>query len=479
MGRPPALAGWGLTLEGTRAVPAEVAGLRAADVPRLRLLWAFAFPGARQVRSQPAVGGGALFVGGQDGTVYALDAETGCVRWTFAAGGEVRTSPVLEPWTPGDAAARPRLFFGDVKGDVYAVDAASGALVWKTRADPHPYATLTGSPRLFEGRLYVPLSSTEWAAAADPAYPCCSFRGGVAALDAASGAELWRARTIPSEPSGGRASAGAAVWNQPTVDARRRRLYVGTGQGYTAPAHARTDAVVAFALDDGRALWSYQSVADDAWTMAGAPARAAEPGKARDLDIGAPPVLHRGAAGQDWLIAGQKSAHVFALDPQDGRLLWRRKLARGGAAGGVHWGLAATETTLYAPLSEGEASALVALEPSTGKVRWKAKAPDACRGRPGCRRGFSAPPTAIPGAVFQPGLDGWLRAYAEADGKLLWAHDTTAETTTVSGAKASGGSIDAVGAVVSDGRVIIGSGYLYGSRMPGDVLLVYGAAPGP
>ena len=244
--RPPPLAGWGLTLEGTRYVDATRAGLAAQDVPALELKWAFAFPGATRARSQPTVGAGAVFVGSQDGTVYALDFATGCVRWTFKADAEVRSSPTLEPWRRGDRDARPRLHFGDFDANAYALDAQTGALLWKTRVEPHPRATITGSPRLHEGRLYVPLSSTEWAAAADPAYECCTFRGGVTALDARDGRLLWRAYTIPEAPraTGERNSvgtlrrhpAGAPVWNSPTIDARRGRLYVGTGEGYTSPA---------------------------------------------------------------------------------------------------------------------------------------------------------------------------------------------------------------------------------------------------
>ena len=198
--RPPPLAGWAMTLEGTRHVSAKAAGLRAADVPRLELKWAFAFPGATRARSQPTVGGGALYVGSQDGTIYAIDFATGCVRFTFAADAEVRSSPVLEPWRSGDRTAKPKLWFGDFKGNAYALDAQSGALLWKTRVDEHPRLTITGSPRYYDGRLYVPMSSNEWAAAANPAYECCTFRGGVAALDAATGALAWRSYSIPQAP---------------------------------------------------------------------------------------------------------------------------------------------------------------------------------------------------------------------------------------------------------------------------------------
>jgi polyvinyl alcohol dehydrogenase (cytochrome) len=496
--RPPPLAGWSLTLEGTRYVDTATAGLRIDDVPKMELAWAFAFPGATRARSQPTLGAGAVYVGSQDGTVYALDFDTGCVRWTFNADAEVRSSPTLDTWKRGDTQARPRLYFGDFNGNAYAIDARTGALVWKTLVDSHPRITLTGSPRLFEGRLYVPMSSNEWAAAADPAYECCTFRGGVTALDAATGAVVWRAYSIPEEPvaTGERTSAGtlrrhpagAPVWNSPTIDVKRRRLYVGTGEGYTSPAAPQTDAVIAYDLDTGRMLWWHQSRANDAWNMAcfigGGPNCPRENGP--DLDIGAPPILHRLPSGKDVLLVGQKSADVFALDPEDGKLLWKVKYGRGGYAGGVHWGMAATDSVLYAPNSDttflptekGETKpGLFALSPQDGSIIWFAPAPDVCPAdlKPACDRGYSPPPTAIPGAVFQPSFDGWLRAYAAADGKLLWQFNTVRDFTTVSGEVARGGSIESAGAIVADGRVVVNSGYLFGGRMPGNVLLVFAA----
>ena len=494
--RPPPLAGWSMTPEGTRFVDAQRAGLAAHDVPKLELKWSFAFPGATRARSQPTVGAGAVFVGSQDGTVYALDFATGCVRWTFQADAEVRTSPTLESWRRGDTRAKPKLYFGDFDGNAYALDAQTGKLSWKTRVDAHPRVTITGSPRLFEERLYVPMSSNEWAAAADPAYECCTFRGGVTALDTRTGRVVWRSYTIPQAPtaSGERTAvgtlrrhpAGAPVWNSPTIDVERRRLYVGTGEAYTSPAAPQSDAVIAYDLDTGRMLWWHQSLANDAWNMAcfigGGPNCPRENGP--DLDIGAPPILHRLPDGDDVLLVGQKSAHVFALDPDDGKLKWKVKYGRGGYAGGVHWGMAATSTLLYAPNADttflpterGEPKpGLFALSPRDGSVVWFAPAPDVCPAdlKPACDRGFSPPPTAIPGAVFQPSFDGWLRAYAERDGELLWQFNTVREYKTVSGETARGGSIESAGAIVADGSVFVNSGYLFGGRMPGNVLLAF------
>lgn len=487
---------WGLTLESTRFIAADIAALSAAEVPRLALEWAFAYPGATRARSQPAVGGGAIFVGSQDGSVYSLDFDSGCINWRFGADAEVRVAPALAK--PSPRVALPYVFFGDFIGQVYAVEAASGELVWKTRVSAHPHATITGSPRYYDGRLFVPVSSSEWAAAADPAYECCTFRGAVVALDAESGARLWRTHSITQEPqltgetttAGTRRwhPAGAPIWNSPTIDVERQRLYVGTGQAYTSPAAATSDAVLAMDLDTGELLWTYQSLAGDAWNMTcfigGGPNCPEENGP--DLDIGAPPVLIKQTAAKDILVTGQKSADVFALDPDDGTLLWRRQTGRGGLAGGVHWGLAAQGTRVYAPSADtlflpsdaerGEAKpGLFTLEANTGETLWFTPVADNCPPalKPACDPGLSAPVTAIPGVVFAGGYDGMLRAFDGRSGKLIWQYDTNREYASLSGAPARGGSIESAGPVVADGALLVNSGYLFGGRLPGNVLLKF------
>ncbi len=490
---PRAFNGWGLAPGSTRFIDGDTAALAAEDVPQLTLKWAFAYPNATRARSQPAVAGGAVFVGSQDGTVYALDEETGCARWSFAADAEVRSAITVSDWVEGET---PSLYFGDFKGNVYKLDAATGTRDWMVNLEDHPNVTITGSPKLHDDKLYVPMSSTEWASAADPGYECCTFRGGVTAFDAATGKMLWKTHSIPEQPqlTGGTNSegtpqfhpAGAPVWNSPTIDAKRGRLYVGTGEAYTSPAADTSDAILAIDLETGDLLWHWQATAGDAWNMACTLEDDAncpvEDGP--DFDFGAPPILLPLDDERDIILAGQKSGFTHAIDPETGEHLWSTRTGLGGFAGGVHWGMAAHDGVLWVPNAdtdfygkwEGERKpGLNALDAASGEIIWFTPAPNKCPEdrKPACDPGLSAAVTAIPGVVFAGGFDGILRAYNAQDGAVIWEFDTVQKYVTVNGETAQGGTIESDGPVVANGNLIINSGYLYGGREAGNVLLVF------
>lgn len=494
---PPAHVGWGMDGNNSRFVPAAVAGLAAADVPRLELKWAFAFPRAQRVRSQPLVALGAVYVGSQNGTVYALDAATGCVRWQFRASAEVRTGLLMDPSkVRRGARTPPLLYFGDLMARVYAVDATTGRLAWSVKVDDHPNATITATPTLHGGRLYVSVSSLEVTSAADPKYPCCSFRGSVVALDDRDGRALWKSYTIPEAPrrvaftAAGTpvlAPSGAPIWNTPVVDAKRGVLYAGTGENYSSPAGDTSDALLAFRLSDGKLLWARQKTRGDAWNVGcmlpDKPNCPHEDGP--DYDFGAATILGRLSNGRSVLFAGQKSGDVFALDlARGGAPLWSRKVGRGGIQGGVHFGMALAGDTLFVPVSDKDMAArrydvparpgLYALDARTGEPRWQHPAEDVCNGRANCAPGISQAITAIPGVVFAGHMDGRVRAYDATDGRVLWENDTTREIVTISGMPARGGSMGGgAGPVVHRGTVLVSSGYGMYEHMPGNVLLAF------
>jgi polyvinyl alcohol dehydrogenase (cytochrome) len=188
----PAWASWGGGLANTRFQSAKDAGFQAEDLPRLKLKWAFAFPDTSTMRSQPAVYRGRVFVGGQDGAVYSLDAATGCTYWSTTVQSQVRSGI-----TVGEIGHDSAVFFGDSAGYVYALDGATGKELWKLRADEHPASTITATPVFHQGRLYVGAASREEALSVSAGYPCCTFRGSEMAIDAATGKVLWKRYMIP------------------------------------------------------------------------------------------------------------------------------------------------------------------------------------------------------------------------------------------------------------------------------------------
>ena len=495
MGRPAAMPAWGFDDANTRRIPASIAGLKSSDIPRLKLKWAMAYPNAMRARSQPTVAMGALFVGSQDGTVYSLDAKTGCVRWTYRATAEVRTPVVVAPWQDNKAPAVPLAFFGDLIGRVYAINALDGSLVWKIKVDDHPSATITSPPLYRNGTLYVGVSSLE-EASADPSYPCCTFRGSLVAVDGVSGKVKWKTYTIDREPKlVGKTKAGtpswgpsgAAIWSAMAIDDKRNLLYATTGNNYSHPADDRSDSIIAFDLGSGRIKWHWQSVANDLWNVGCMLNNANCPENAGpDFDIGAGAVLVKTASGKEVLLAGRKDGTALAIDPNNpGKPLWERKLGRGSIQGGVQWGMAADAQRAYVPIadmadskdgkvySEPTKGGLYALDPLTGKLLWSAVADDTCKGAEGCDSGILAAVTAVPGAVFAGHMDGRIRAYDDKTGRVLWQYDSRQEVTTLSGARAHGGSVGQAGPVVQDGMVYVNSGYGIYFHMPGNLLLAF------
>jgi polyvinyl alcohol dehydrogenase (cytochrome) len=493
---PPRWNGWGNGPANARAQSAANGGLSAANVGALELKWAFGFPGAARARSQPVVTDEALFTGSQDGRVYALGLADGCRWWTYDAGSEVRVSPTLGSDAKGGT---DRLYFGDFNAVVHALDARSGKLIWKQSVKDHPTGTITGSPTLAGGRLFVPLSSTEIVSAMDANYACCTFRGGVTALDAATGKPLWRVYTTDVAKAAGTnrigkpafGPSGAPVWSPPTYDAKRGLVYFGTGENYSSPANDKSDAIIAVEAATGRIRWVRQVLSGDAWngSCITQGVRANCPREdGPDLDFGAPPILAQLADGGDILLAGQKSGLIFGIDPDTGAMRWRQRAGMGGYNGGIHWGMASDGPTLFVPIADtpgGKATVgpprpgIHAFASATGKPLWSVIEPKTCPERAfTCETAFSAPLTLSNGIIFGGTHNGLLRAYAAADGRLLWSFDTIRDFQTINGVKARGGTIDSAGPVVAAGHVIVNSGYDKFGQIGGNVLLVFAPKAG-
>ena len=492
---PPEVPNWGLGYGNLREVSTERAGFGAKNLTTLRLKWAFTFPNAQRARSHPLLAAGAVFTGSADGTVYALDRETGCVRWTFQASAEVRTGIVMTAGLSTEQAApTPLLYFGDLLGNVYAIEAFTGKQVWRVHPDDHPGATITGTPTLYQDRLYVPVSSLEVLSALQDTYACCTFRGSVIALDARSGEKVWQTYTV-AEPARAQGTndagttrmgpSGAPIWNSPAIDIERELLFVGTGENYSSPATDTSDAIIAMEMSTGAIRWVYQATPGDAWNAACAPANRTNCPKENgpDFDFGAAMVLARSSTGKDYVLGPQKSGFVHAVDRDTGKLVWKTRLGRGGLHGGVHFGIAVSGDRVFVPISDADDSrkhtrtakpGLNALDLDTGKVLWRTPMRNECRGREFCAPGIGAAITATPELVFAGALDGYLRIHDVLTGKVLKTIDTTADVVSVDGTLAHGGSMDGGTAPLpSNGDLFVNSGYNFAGHMPGNVLLVF------
>jgi polyvinyl alcohol dehydrogenase (cytochrome) len=469
-------------------------------VPHLRLKWAFGFPDDVTAIGAPAILNGTLFTGSAAGTVYALDTQTGCIHWTFQAAGPVRSTTVGV-----QNGSSHSLIFGDQIGWVYSLNAGTGQLNWKTRVEEHEATRLTGSPAVHEGLVFIPAASWEETRSIDPKYVCCTFRGSVTAVRASDGSVVWKTYVVdpPKKTGVNKAGvdqmgpSGAGIWSAPTVDARRGVLYVTTGDNYSHPATTTSDAILALDLKTGVIVWSQQTTPNDVYNSAcGGGGVNCPPNNGPDHDFGSSAILMKTPAGRELLFAGQKSGMVYALDPdQKGKIVWQTRVGRGSVNGGVQWGMATDGQRLYAAVSDvvrppggiggaatiGNATldpvqggGLTALSLDDGSKIWFAPGKPCTPPRAGCSPAQPAALAAMPGVVFSGSMDGHLRAFATSDGTVLLDIDTAKPFETINGVKASGGSLDGAGAVISRGMIFVNSGYPRFGGMPGNVLLAFG-----
>jgi polyvinyl alcohol dehydrogenase (cytochrome) len=478
--------GWSADLGNARFQPAGPAGLKAIDVPRLKLKWAFGLPQGADSFSQPTVVGGRVFFGSDNGFLYSVDARTGCLYWSFHAQGAMRSAPTVAE-IKGHPGVRYAVFVGDMVNHAYAVDAQTGKQIWMTRVDSQPRSHMTASPKYYDGRLYVPISSGETLMGSNPKYECCATRGVVVAVDADTGKIVWRTESIAEKaaprgknPVGTQlwGPGGASIWNTPTIDPKRHVLYVGTGNAYTAPAAPTSDSILALDLETGRVLWHHQEFQGDAFLSGCKPVNDAGGNCPQtlgpDWDFGgASSVLSTLLNGKDILVAAGKGGVAVGLDPdRQGAVLWRTKLYTGdspGIGGLVVFGPAVVGTTAYYPLNQPRGG-LTAVDIRDGRILWSA-GPLTQE-----QRGQSAAASAIPGVVFTGAWDGVIRAVSD-QGKVVWDFNTAQAFDTVNGVPAKGGSLGQPGATIAGGMVFLSSGYIGTMNgAPGNVILAF--APG-
>jgi polyvinyl alcohol dehydrogenase (cytochrome) len=520
----PYVANWGLGGENRRFVTDERAGIDRDNVASLELAWSLAFPRVTDMRSQPAIIGDTLYFGDKTGKLYAIDRLSGCIRNHTEVLSGIR-SAITAVTLPG---GRQLLVFADSMASIYALDADSLETVWQTAARLYETSVITGSISYHDGRLFVPVSSYEVAVSGSPTHICCKSHGGVIALDAADGERLWEWHGTPDATLQGLNADGAelygpsgvSVWSTPTIDAKRNRIYVGTGENLSHPATDTSDAIVALDMDSGEMAWRFQATADDVWNAACLNNGANCPANAGgDFDFGASVILAQTPRGRELLLAGQKSGDVYALDPDpgspDGSLVWHRRvsnaaigpnLAQTTTNGGIHWGMALSGDRLVVAASDPERDrpqyipkpGLHALNLEDGEILWHRAVERGCHigdedkpmiglqnMRAGKQRpledqyrcsfyyGLSAALTATPELAFSAGLDGKVRAYDLDTGDVLWQTETARPFRASNGVEGHGGAVDVSGQVLADGWLYVQSGYSMFGQLPGNVLLAY------
>ena len=385
---------FGVTNDANRAQTAEQAGLTREQMKDLDVAWVVAFPQTPTMRSQPVIVGDTLFIAATDsGRLYALDTNTGCVKWHYVSEMTLRSSLTFAEATETSPAV---IIMGDAAGFVHAVNAKTGGKLWVSNARLNEYNRITGAPVVHDGMVITPVSAIEVNYAGADDYECCKGQGAVIAFDLATGDKLWTGTTMEeAKPTRlGRTGtqqwgpSGAIIWSTPVIDPKRNVAYAGTGENVSWPATDTSDAIIAYDLDTGDKRWVFQATKSDIWNYA-CGRRGANcdwPGEyhSPDHDFGATAMLIKRTDGSELVVAGQKSGVVWAINPDNGQLVWSNKVGRGSANGGAHWGLAFDGELIFAPMNDpgrpptpGENPAfgpgLHALDAMTGEIRWSYK----------------------------------------------------------------------------------------------------------
>jgi len=501
----PTVATFGFDQTNQRRLDPAKVGLAGKDLTTLELAWTIAFPKAITMRSQAAVVGSTLFlpVGESNNRLFAFDISDNakpCIQWIYEGNQTLRTSAGFGVRQDG----KPVVLVGDMGGFVHMIDAKTGKELWAEHMGLFAGSISTGTPVLVGDKVIAPSSQYEIMLAAQDSHECCKIHGGVVAMDAMTGKRVWEGHTMEqAKPIKDRGDgkmiwgpSGAPVWNSPSIDTKRGLIFVGTGEANSAPAHKNTNAIMAFSLKDGSIKWSHQATPDDVFNVGcnarGGPLNCPKEGETvfRDVDFGASTIIATAPNGKELVLAGQKSGTVWAMNPDTGKVEWRRDIGTGGPNGGIHWGIAADDTHVYAPISYIGRSipgqevspdlkpGLYAVNLNDGSMDWQFHVQADCTDarkkfvpRCGSLYGLSGAPTVIGDHIITGGLDGRVYMLEKKTGKLVWTFDTAREFTSVNGVKGNGGSFDNASIVAANGLVLMNSGYGLFGQGAGNVMI--------
>ena len=498
----PTIGQWGFDPHNNRRLTSAQAGLTTADMGKLELAWALGFPQTANMRAQPVVVGNTMYISIVDsGQLFALDisGDSPCVQWVYEHDVPLRTALGYHTLPDG----RHVLVFADNAAHVLMMDAVTTEVLWTATVKVTSVSNVTAMPVLFEDKVFVPISSGELNMGAAPEYECCTSHGAVVALNAADGERLWvyhtmeaaKPTTVSKVGTQQYGPSGAPIWTAAAIDEKRRLIYVGTGENTSAPATDTSDAILAIRMDDGSLAWKYQTTPNDIFLtgcMNTPDGPNCPPASSinKDWDFGAGLMLATKADGSQLVMAGQKNGVVWAMNPDNGEMVWNTKIGGGGAMGGVHWGMAFDGNTLFAannmstgPTADEVSPGLYALDINTGNFVWKYLHQPDCSGNRqqeirscGTNFGMSAATLLVDGAVVQGANDGFIKVFDTKSGEPIFTFDTARSFETTNGVKAHGGAIDNATVVAANGMLFVQSGYgLMG--VPGNVLLAFKPKP--
>jgi polyvinyl alcohol dehydrogenase (cytochrome) len=470
---------WGIAgqdLSNTRSQPAEQT-ISTANVKGLNSKWVFTTGG--DVSATPTVDGDAVYFPDGGGNLFAVQKDSGQLIWSHkiseydgVEGAISRVSPAVDgnQVIIGDILNSNQLHNG---ANVISVDRHTGTIQWMTQVDTHPAAIITGSPVIFDGMVYIGVSSNEESLAANPAYPCCSFRGSIVALDEKSGAMLWKTFDMPDNNAQPGGYSGGAIWQPPAIDPKRGALFVGTGNNYTAPADVEAcqkatprancaaaddlfDTALALDLKSGQIKWAKRLQGLDTFTGACGFGTTPPVSGNPNCPVPSSPDFDFGGSGPN-LVGnivgfGQKSGIYWALNPDDGNVVWSTPVGPGAALGGIEWGTATDGQRIYVAISNSDHlpytlvpsgqhitwGAWSALDVATGKILWQTADPTVGTIDTGSV-------SVANGVMYAGSYSGQMYALDTKTGRILWNF-------------ASGGSV-IDGPSIVNGVVYWGSGY--------------------
>jgi PQQ-dependent dehydrogenase (methanol/ethanol family) len=193
------------------------------NVQKLGLVWSHELGTNRGLEATPLIVNGVIYTTGEWSVVYALNARTGEILWTYDARvprSRARTI-CCDVVNRGVALYHNKVYVGTLDGRLIALDAKSGFPVWDivTVDQSQPYA-ITGAPRIARGMVLIGNAGAEF-----------GVRGYVSAYDAETSKLVWRTYNGPrrsvSRPriQGTRDRCENMAWQM--VDCRRRGPSVG------------------------------------------------------------------------------------------------------------------------------------------------------------------------------------------------------------------------------------------------------------